>query len=300
LLFGVVLLPVPPFAVPAVASLPDALPVCARPRDGSVHVRLHARGGRRLRAGVLVDVVLGVLLLRAPLALRVAGGSVTAARPLLLGRLLQIGRASCRDRLRRLVLVLGLGVRGRAVALVHVAVRAVAEHADRGVHVRLPAGRGGGRPAGALVDVVSGFLLLPARLALVGLTGRVAAWRALLLGRLSLLRRLALVDRLGRVVLVLRFGVGRRAVALVDVPAVAADAHPLAVVARDRDRLVHVRLHARGRRGLGAGVLVDVVLGLLLLPAPLALRVAGGAVAAARPLLPGRLLLARALVLVGR
>src|SRR5205085_10278011 len=75
-----------------------------RPRDGSVHVRLHARSGGRLRAGVLVDVVLGVLLLRAPLALRVVGGAAVGSGSCLVGALLLARALVLVDRLRRRVL----------------------------------------------------------------------------------------------------------------------------------------------------------------------------------------------------
>src|SRR5207237_9026175 len=128
-----------------------------------------------------------------------------------------------------------VGAGALAVALVG----AAAAVAHRSVHVRLHARSGDGRRPGVLVDVVLGLLLLPAPLALVGLIRRaVAARRALLAGPLFLPRPLVLVDRLVRVVLVLRFGVGRRAVALVDVPAVPADAGRIRGVACGRAGLV--------------------------------------------------------------
>src|SRR5207302_499395 len=117
-----------------------------------------------------------------------------------------------------------------------------------------------------------------------------------LVGRLCLARALVLVDRLRRVVGVLGFRVRRRAVALVDVPGVAAATAALA--AGDNGR-VRVRLLARNRGGRRVRVLIDLVLGLLLLLAPLRLaRVIRRAVAAAWIVLVGRLALGRALVLV--
>src|SRR5207302_835995 len=147
-----------------------------------------ARSGRRLRAGVLVDLVLGLLPLPVRLALaQVTGRAVAARRAFLLGVLRLARPLALVDRLGRVVLVLGFGVGRRAVALVHVTRAAVAHPPDRRDAVRLYAGSGGRLRAGVLVDVVLGLLLLPAPLALVGLIGRaVAARRALLAGPLSL------------------------------------------------------------------------------------------------------------------
>src|SRR5207237_10249887 len=132
-------------------------------------------------------------------ALRVAGGAATVARPLLPGRLRLARALVLVGRLVRRVPVLGLGVRGRAVALVHVAVVAVTQNAHRCVHVRLDAGSRGRLGAGVLVDLVLRLLGLPTRLTLrrVGRPA-VAARRAFLLGRLGLVRALALVGRPGR------------------------------------------------------------------------------------------------------
>src|SRR5205814_1951121 len=208
-----------------------------------VLVRLHAGDGGSRRVRVLVDAVLGVLSLVAPLRLRVvAAGSAAAARRLLLRILTLRGALILVDSLPRLVLVRGAGVRRRAVALIDVAVASVAQHPDGRVHVGLHAGSGGGRRIGVLIDAVLRLLTLPTPLTLREVAGRraVAAAGAFLLGSLRLRRALILLDSLPRVVLVLSAGIGRGAVALVDVAviAVTADAH----------RCVHVRLDARGGR----------------------------------------------------
>src|SRR5207302_725167 len=97
---------------------------------------------------------------------------------------------------------------------------------------------------------------------------------------------------------VLRFRRRRRAVALVDVARRTAAA---AALVPGRDRRVHIRLDARNGRGRRVRVLVDVVLAVLLLLAPLRLvRVTGRAVAAAGAFLLGPLLLPRRLALVDR
>src|SRR5205085_2779889 len=158
------------------------------------------------------------------------------------------------------------------VALVDVAGRAAATAAgvrdrDRSVHVRLNARRGGGRRIGVLVGARSGLLLLLARLVLIQIAGRAAAATGtFLLVSLRLRRALILVDSLCRLVLVRGAGIGRRAVTLVDVSAGVTCADGLAVVACNRDRFAHVRLHA-GRGGCRRiRVLIDAVLRVLLLP----------------------------------
>src|SRR5205807_234956 len=98
---------------------------------------------------------------RAPLALRISTiAAVTARRLVLLGVLRLSGVLALVDPLGRVVVVLGLGVRRRAVALVDVAVVSVTSNAHRCVDVRLDARSGRRRRTRILVDLVLCVLVL--------------------------------------------------------------------------------------------------------------------------------------------